>query len=337
MISGYNARFRNAFHDRTMPQLYPALEPDKVWTLETGTAHHVYVEECGNPAGLPVILLHGGPGSGSKPYHRQFFDPARYRIVIFDQRGCGRSTPVGETCNNTTADLIADMEAIRRRLGVEQWILFGGSWGATLALLYAQQHPQRVRAMILRGAFLARRRDVDWFFADGVSRIFPERWSEFVRAFPEARDGNFVDAAWRNMHDGVAAHRRATALAWSAWTGRVVTWLLPASDVSASSPSAEQLARMENETMIETHYAHHRYFIAEDQILQQIDRIPTLPCIIVHGRRDLTCPVESSWSLHRAIPQSQLRVLPDAGHLANEPAMIDALITASNQIAEMLA
>jgi proline iminopeptidase len=314
-----------------MRQLYPPLEPTAHWLLEAGI-HRVYVEECGAADGIPVVFLHGGPGSGCKPYHRQFFDPQRYRVILLDQRGCGRSTPAGEVRDNDTGRLLDDLEAIRTRLGIERWVVFGGSWGATLALLYAQRHPERVRALILRGTFLARRSDVDWFFRDGVSRVFPDAWADFIAAFPDVTDGDYVAAASRDIVSPDPAVRAAAARAWSAWTGRVVTWLM-ANGEPSPAPSPEQLARMLNEVGIETHYARHRYFIDEDQILANLHRLPAVPVTIIHGRRDLTCLPESSWTLHRRLPGSTLRILPEAGHLASEPAMIDALVTATDQLA----
>lgn len=317
-----------------MRVLFPPLEPVSTWCLETGGVHRVYVEDCGSRDGTPVVFLHGGPGSGCKPYHRQFFNPARYRVILFDQRGCGRSTPAGATAENTTADLIADMEAIRERLGIERWVLFGGSWGATLALLYAQRHPGRVLAMILRGTFLARRQDVDWFFRDGVSRIFPDAWETFTAAFPAVADGDYVAAACEEMRSGDPARRTACARAWSDWTGKVVTYLLPESP--ATEPTPEQTERMRNEVSVETHYAQHRYFIEENQVLRDVPRLPRVPTVIVHGRRDLTCTLEASWTLHRALPHSRLVILREAGHLASEPAMIDALVSATEQLHEAL-
>lgn len=317
-----------------MRVLFPPLEPVSSWYLETGGVHRVHVEDCGRRDGIPIVFLHGGPGSGCKPYHRQFFDPARYRIVLFDQRGCGRSTPAGATEQNTTAELIADIEAIRERLGIGRWVLFGGSWGATLALLYAQRHPQRVRAMILRGTFLARRQDIDWFFRDGVSRIFPDAWEAFTAAFPSVVDGDYVAAAYEAMRAGDPARRTACARAWSGWTGKVVTCLL--SETPAAELTPEQLERMRNEVAVETHYARHRYFIEENQVLRDVPRLPQVPTVIVHGRRDLTCTLEASWMLHRALPHSRLVILREAGHLASEPAMIDALVSATEQLHESL-
>lgn len=317
-----------------MRELYPVIEPTQHFMLQTVGRHAVYVEECGNPRGIPVVFLHGGPGSGCKPYHRQFFDPTRYRIVLFDQRGCGRSTPQGETIDNTTSHLLADMEAIRERLEIDRWVLFGGSWGATLALLYAQACPGRVLAQVLRGTFLARQRDLDWFFARGVNAIFPDYWEETLAALGAGENPDIIDAAYERMHGGDPDTARRTAKAWSAWTGRIVTYLLP--EGAAGEPAVQEEGRLLNEVRIETHYARHRYFLQDDQILRAADRLPAVPTCIVHGRRDLTCTLESSWALHRALPGSRLTILREAGHLASEPQMIDALVAATDRLAEML-
>lgn len=324
-----------------MRSLYPPIEPRSVFHLEAAPPHRVYVEDCGNPAGQPVVFLHGGPGSGCKPYHRQFFNPDRYRVVLLDQRGCGRSMPAGETRSNDTGGLLDDLEAIRTRLGIERWLLFGGSWGATLALRYAQTHPDRVTGLILRGTFLARQRDLDWFFGGvdsgtGVHAVFPDGWDELQAQFPGIAAADLIDECRRRLSSTDAELRWRTARAWSQWTGRVVTYMLPASE-SPPAPSADDRQRIVDEVTIETHYASHRYFIGENQILDAIGRLPQVPITIVHGRRDLTCPLESSWVLHRALPRSRLVIVPDAGHLASEPAMIDALVTATDAMIESLA
>lgn len=317
-----------------MRELYPPLEPNTVHRLDVEPPHRVCVEECGNPRGMPVVFLHGGPGSGCKSYHRQFFDPARYRIVLFDQRGCGRSSPPGETQKNSTPLLLTDLETIRNRLGIDRWLLFGGSWGTTLALLYAQAHPDRVLGMILRGTFLARQQDLDWFFGSGVDRIFPDYRESLRSRFPVEERGDLIAACYRRMQSDDAELRWQTAQAWSAWTGGIVTYLL--AEGEAKPPTPEDRQRTINEVAIETHYAYHRYFIDENQILDRIARLPPVPMTIVHGRRDLTCPLESSWALHRALPKSKLVVVREAGHLASEPAMVDALVTVTDEMVRLL-
>ncbi|MBI2969484.1 MAG: prolyl aminopeptidase [Gammaproteobacteria bacterium] len=313
-----------------MRQLYPEIEPFAVHRLAVDTLHEIYVEECGNPDGVPVVFLHGGPGSGCREDHRRYFDPARYRVVLFDQRGCNRSTPRGEVRENSTLELLGDMERIRERLGVRRWLVYGGSWGAALALLYAEAHPDRVQAMILRGAFLARRCDLDWFLRAGVSRIFPDEWTRFEGHVPEAERTDLVGAYHRRLHGPDHEERIAAARAWSRWAGRVTTYLLPESE------EEEDTEKTICQVSIETHYAYHRYFIRENQVLEEIGRLPRVPVLIVHGRRDLTCTLDSSWSLHRDIPASVLKIVREGGHLASEPVMIDALVHATDEMAEKL-
>lgn len=314
-----------------MRTLYPELGPDTAGPIETGS-HSVYVEQCGNQHGIPVVFLHGGPGSGCNDNHRRYFNPDRYRIILFDQRGCNRSSPTGAIEHNTTQDLLADMERIRRHLGIDKWLLFGGSWGATLALLYAETHPERVLGLILRGAFLARQCDLDWFVRDGVNRIFPDHWQELTADFSTAETDDLIAALHRRIFAGDDDIRRQAARAWALWAGRVVTWSL-----TDEYLLDEQMDKILNEARIEVHYAHNRYFIDENQILDQIGRVPEVPITLIHGRRDLTCLPESSWLLHRALIRSRLVLLPQAGHLAGEPAMVDALIDATDQMAQSLA
>ncbi len=317
-----------------MRTLYPEITNPQVHSLPVGNEHVLYVEECGTRQGLPVVFLHGGPGSGCKAYHRQFFDPARYRIVLLDQRGCGRSRPQGCTEANTTSDLVADLERIRTHLGIDRWVLFGGSWGSTLALIYAQTHPDRVLGMILRGTFLARQIDLDWFFKIGVNHIFPDYWQKVMRTFSDHEHADMIEACYRRVRSGDPAERLAAARAWSEWTGRVVTYRLPEGPSLPKTP--EEDLRMLNDVMIETHYAQHRYFIDPNQILRDVNKLPRVPTTLIHGRADLTCTVEGSWSLHQALPHSELTILRDAGHLASEPLVIDALVTATDAMAARL-
>ena len=321
-----------------MRTLYPPLEAAASFYLDNDPLHRVYVEECGAVTGIPIVFLHGGPGSSCKAYHRQFFDPARYRAVLFDQRGCGRSTPHGAIERNDTQALIDDMEAIRTRLGIDRWVVFGGSWGATLGLAYAEAHPERVLALILRASFLARQCDVDWFFKEGVNRVFPDYWSELQAAFTAEEQQDLVAACYRRMNGADPAQRLATAKAWAAWTGRVVTYLLPQSDPApARELGREEADRLIGEVAIETHYAWHRYFLQPDQLLRDSGRLPKVPITLVHGRRDMTCTLDASWSLHQRRPDARLVIVPEAGHLASEPAMIDALVRATDEMAGILA
>jgi len=313
-----------------MNGLYPPLEPYDVQRVSVGQGHEVYVEECGCPEGDPVVFLHGGPGSGSASDHRRYFDPDYYRIILLDQRGSGRSTPLGETKHNTTWELVQDLDTVRKRLGIGRWLLFGGSWGATLALVYAQTHPDAVAGMVLRGTFLARPVDLRWFFeAEGVARVFPEAWEAFCRPIPATERDDAARAYHRRVHGDDPVVALSWARAWSAWTDRVVTWTLPPAPQAqeADQDSERLLAKVR----IETHYALHRYFIAEHPILERVDALPDAPVSIVHGRRDLTCALEASWTLHRAVQGSRL-VVADAGHVASEPAMIDALVGETDRL-----
>jgi proline iminopeptidase len=317
--------------------LYPTISPKQILKLRFGL-HQVHVEECGREDGIPVVFLHGGPGSSCKPYHRQFFDPARYRIVLFDQRGAGQSLPHGETRDNTLWTLLSDMERIRESLNIERWVLFGGSWGATLALAYAQQYASRVLAMIIRGTFLARERDLNWFYADGgVNRLFPDSWQRLIEPIPVDERGDLVAAYYRRVQDSPSEEARRFAGIWSAWGSRIVTSSLnnkANADVNRS-PAAASDGTL-NEVRIETYYAFHRYFLAPNQLLRDIRRLPQVPTVIIHGRRDLTCTMEASWVLHNSLSGSELIQLESSGHLANETDMIDALVTATDAMAERL-
>ena len=314
-----------------MRELYPEIEANKSYRLKVDLLHTIYAEETGNPKGIPVIFLHGGPGSGCNENHRRYFNPKKYRVVLFDQRGCNRSSPAGETINNSTQDLLQDIEHIREHLGIERWMVFGGSWGATLGLLYAQSHPSRVLAMVLRGAFLARQKDLDWFGKEGASMIFPDYWQEFTEIIPEGERHDLVSAYHSRVHGADRKVRQAASLAWSKWAGRIVTYLLPGVEYEPGD-----IDKTVCEALIETHYAKHRYFIAENRILDRVAQLPAVPTRIIHGRRDLTCTLDASWSLHRALPESELVVVREGGHLAGEPVMADALVTATDEMAGLL-
>jgi proline iminopeptidase len=314
-----------------MKVLYPDLDPYATHHFEYDN-HKIYLEECGNPAGLPVLFLHGGPGSGCKAYHRCFFNPEKYRIILLDQRGAGRSAPQGELANNTTAALLGDLEDIRKRLGIPRWLLFGGSWGAALALLYAQEHPGEVSGLVLRGAFLARQRDLRWFVEDGANRIYPEPWCQFLDSIPEAERDRPVECLYRHLTGEDELARRRAAKAWALWSGQVVL----GDGFDPTELNSHVSAQVVNQARIELHYAVNRYFIEENRILDRCDGIGHLPAILIHGRRDLTCPVESSFSLHRKLPNSKLWVLPNAGHVPSGGDMIDALVSAADRMAERL-
>ncbi len=316
-----------------MKPLYPQLEPYSSFALEVDNMHRIYVEQCGNPEGLPVIYLHGGPASGCKPDHRCFFNPDIYRIILFDQRGCGRSKPFGELKNNTTQHLIEDLENIRQHLEIKQWVLYGGSWGATLALLYAQQYRHAVSAMILRGIFLARENDLSWFAGNGANWIYPEMWETFMSSINyngHATDAMqvFFDCLW-----GEDKQRQLNAaLGWSIWGAQVA--LGNEFDLSTLPESAD--SAMLEQVRIEAHYAKARYFLSENQILNNCKKIQDIPTIIIHGRRDLVCPLEAAWSLHKQLPKADYTCLPNTGHIAKGDEMIDALIRATDTMATQL-
>ena len=314
-----------------MRELYPEIGATRSYRLKVDQVHTLYVEETGNTRGIPVIFLHGGPGSGCNENHRRYFNPKKYRVVLFDQRGCHRSTPAGETKNNSTQDLLQDIERIREHLGIDRWMVFGGSWGATLGLLYAQAHPARVLALVLRGTFLARQTDLDWFGRHGASMIFPDYWREFTEIIPADERHDLVSAYHARVHGADRKLRQAAALAWSKWAGRLVTYLLPGAGYEPGD-----VDKTVCEVLIETHYAMHRYFIPENRILDHVDHLPAVPTRIIHGRRDLTCTLDASWSLHQALPDSELVVVKEGGHLAGEPVMVDALVTATDEMAGVL-
>jgi proline iminopeptidase len=314
-----------------MNTLYPEITPFHSFFLTTTSNHRVYVEQSGNPAGIPVIFLHGGPCSGTKPDHRRFFNPERYQIILMDQRGCGLSTPFGELQHNTTQDLIADMEQIRQQLGIQQWLLFGGSWGGTLALLYAQQYPQTVSAMILRGVFLARQADMDWFLHpdNGVSRIYPQRWQALQVCLADSVENVLTRLCERVFGDNRALAEQA-AQQWQAWGGQVAL----GNDFQYSEQPVSERDLLQ--VQMELHYAKQRYFINENQILENCGILQTIPTIIIHGQQDLTCPLEAGWRLHQALPQAEYVVLPNSGHIAKGDEMIDALVTATDKMALIL-
>jgi proline iminopeptidase len=314
-----------------MQHLYPAIEPFEVQTVSVSDGHSLYVEECGRADGLPVVFVHGGPGAACESYHRQFFNPEIYRIILFDQRGCGRSTPHASLQGNTTQKLVEDMEIIRSALSIDRWIVFGGSWGSTLGLVYAETHPEYVLGLILRGIFLCRPRDIHWFYQDGASFMLPDHWQDFLKPIPEAERGDMVSAYYSRLTGDDEIAMMAAAKAWSLWEGRAST-LLPKTAVvnHFNNPgTALSLAR------IECHYFMNDSFLQADQILGNAIRLKEIPGVIVHGRYDVVCPLEQAWLLHQAWPESRLQVIQDAGHSASEPGIIDALVTATSQFAQL--
>jgi proline iminopeptidase len=311
------------------PDLYPTIEPFATHRIEVSGIHSLYVEEIGTPGGIPAVFLHGGPGAGCEPAHRRFFDPARYRVVLFDQRGSGRSTPHAELRENTTAHLIADLEHIRERLGIARWLVFGGSWGSTLALAYAETYPERVSALVVRGIFLCRPEEIRWFYQTGASWVFPDWWQDFLDPIPEQERSDLVRAYYRRLTGGDEIARMTAAKAWSLWEGRTAT-LLENRDLQehfAGAHMALSLAR------IECHYFVHDAFLAPNQLLRDAHRLAAIPGVIVQGRYDLICPMRSAWELHRAWSNADLAVVPDAGHSAFEPGICSALVAATDRFA----
>lgn len=312
--------------------LYPAIEPYATRRLAVEPPHALYIEECGNPDGLPVLFLHGGPGAGCLPYHRRFFDPAVYRVILFDQRGAGRSAPHACLEGNTTQALVRDIEAIRELLGIDTWLVFGGSWGSTLGLVYAQAHPQRVSGLVLRGIFLCRPQDIHWFYQHGAGRLFPEFWQAYLAPVPESERDDMVSAYYRLLTSDDERTRLAAARAWSLWEGRTLS-LVPdpkVEDCFADPQFALAMAR------IECHYFSHDSFLAADQIIDDVYKIADIPAIIVHGRYDVVCPVDQAVALAAAWPRAELQIIADAGHAASEPGIIDALVSATRDMARKL-
>lgn len=312
---------------------YPEIHPYHEFRLQVSATHNLYVEESGNPQGIPVLFIHGGPGGGCAPAHRSFFDPEKYRIILFDQRGCGRSTPHSELSENTTAELVEDIRKIKEHLDIDQWLLFGGSWGSTLSLLYAQSYPEHVSGMILRGIFLCRDADIQWFYQRGASAIFPDYWKDYEQIIPERERDNMLLAYYKRLTSDNEIARMSAAKAWSIWEGRCST-LDPNQDIVdhfADPHFALAMAR------IEAHYFINKAFIEDNQILKNCHKIRQIKTTIIHGRYDMVCPVEQALALYEALPDSELHIVRDAGHSAFERGITDNLIQATEQFALSMA
>lgn len=313
-----------------MRELYPEIEPYRTHHLPVDAIHTLRVEECGNPNGLPVIFLHGGPGAGLATYHRRFFDPARYRIVLFDQRGAGQSTPHAELRDNTTWHLVADIEAIREKLGIERWVAFGGSWGSTLALAYAQKHPERVLGLVIRGIFLCRPEEIRWFYEEGgASWILPEKWQRYAAAIPAEEHGNMLEAYWQRLTSDDEQVRLAAAKAWGAWEGGSIT--LAESPETVAAFEAPQVAL--SLARIEAQYFRNSAYLEPNQLLRDVHKIRHIPTTIVHGRYDIICPVKNAYDLAAEWPEADFHVVL-AGHAASEPAIVDVLVQATDALAD---
>lgn len=309
-------------------QPYPEIEPFDSGFLSVSPLHTLYYEQSGNPNGKPVVFLHGGPGGGTNAKCRRFFDPAVYRIVLFDQRGCGKSTPHAELAHNTTWDLVADIERVREHLGIDRWQVFGGSWGSTLALAYAQTHPDKVTELVLRGIFLLRRSELEWFYQKGCDALYPDAWETYLAAIPEVERGDLISAYHRRLTSPDGATRVAAARAWSVWEGATSFLWQDASHIESSAEDEFALAF----ARIECHYfVNGGFFEHDDQLLRNVDRIRDIPTVIVQGRYDVVCPLRSAWDLHRAWPEAELRIVQDAGHSAFEPGIMHQLLEATDR------
>lgn len=307
-----------------MKTLLPPIKPFAEHMIKVSDGHEIYVEESGDPKGIPILFVHGGPGAGCTPDDRRYFDPEHYRIILFDQRGCGRSTPYGGLEHNTTAKLIQDMEAIRTQLKIKKWMLFGGSWGSTLSLLYAQQYPHLVKGMILRGVFLGRKKDLTWFYQDGANQLFPDYWQEFLLPIPEEERHNMIAAYYQRLSGQDELARMNAAKHWAQWEGQCAT-LNPCKSVMERFTNTHTAVSL---SLIETHYFMNHCFIENDQILKEAYRLEGIPGIIVHGRYDVICPLENAYILHQAWSGSELHIIRDAGHSAAEQTITDALVNA---------
>jgi proline iminopeptidase len=308
--------------------LYPEIEPYSSGLLNVSDLHTIYYEECGNPKGKPVLIVHGGPGGGCNPTMRRTHDPEAYRIILVDQRGCGRSTPHAELEGNTTWDLVADFEKLREKLGIERWQLCGGSWGSTLSLAYAETHPERVSEIILRGIFMLRRWELEWFYQQGTDALFPDAWEAYLAPIPETERGDLMAAYYKRLTGNNEAEKLACARAWSTWEGTTLSLL----------PDAERQARFGDDhfaiafARIECHYFMNKgFFERDDQLLANAGRLKGIPGIMVHGRYDVVTPLKNAWDLKKAWPEAELEIIADAGHTATEPGVVDALVRASDK------
>jgi proline iminopeptidase len=311
-------------------QLYPELEPYNSGWLKMPGGHDIYYEECGAPAGRPVVIVHGGPGGGCNPAMRRFHDPARYRIVLFDQRGCGRSAPHASLDGNTTWDLVADMERLRIHLGIEAWQLCGGSWGSTLSLVYAEAHPERVTELVLRGIFLLRKAELDWFYQQGCNWIYPEAFENYLAQIPAAERDNMIDAYYKRLTSNNRETQLSAARAWSVWEGTTLSLL----------DDRERVERFANESYalafarIECHYFINKgFFRCDNQLIEDAHRIANIPGTIIHGRYDVVTPLKNAWDLAKAWPKAELRIVPDAGHAMTEPGIAHEIVMATDKYA----
>lgn len=309
-----------------MRELYPEIEPYKIHQLSVSKIHTLYIEEAGNPSGEPVVFLHGGPGGGLSPKHRRYFNPSRYRVILIDQRGAGKSTPYAELEENTTWNLVQDIETVRNFLHIDKWVVFGGSWGSTLSLCYAIRHADVVTRLILRGIFLCRKEEINWFYQQGASFIFPDKFQDYISVIPQEERGDLLSAFYKRLTSDDPETRLQAAKAWSLWEGSALRLIPEQETMDTFEEIAISLAR------IECHYfVNNCFFPTDNYILENVGNISHLPVTIVHGRYDVVCPVKNAFDLHHQLPKSTLEVIADAGHAADEPGITDALIRATDQ------
>ena len=304
-------------------ELFPNIEPFNTFHLPVSDLHTIYVEESGNKNGKPVIFLHGGPGGGVDPKYRRYFNPDKWHIIMFDQRGCGKSTPFAELKENTTWDLVDDIEKIRNHLSIDRWVIYGGSWGSTLSLAYSQTYPDSCKALILRGIFLVRKKEIHWFYQEGASKIFPDNWQSFVAPIPIEKRNNLLEAYYNLLIGEDSSKKIEAAKAWSTWEGSTVRLIQDKDFIGDFSDEkfAEAFAR------IECHYfMNHAWFDSDNHLIENVDKIRHIPAVIVHGRYDIICPVENAWELHQAWPESELHIIPDAGHSIFEEGIKDKIL-----------
>ena len=305
--------------------VFPEIEPHQKFWFRVSDVHELYVEECGNPDGQPLVFLHGGPGAGFSAFHRRLFDPAHYRIILFDQRGAGQSRPHADLRENTTWDLVDDIEKLRKHLGIKQWLVFGGSWGSTLAIAYAETHPRSVSHLVLRGIFLCRKEEIEWFYQSGADRIFPDIWQEYQRPIPENERGDMVSAFYKRLTSTNEQVRLEAAKAWSGWEGATVHLIPDPATMTkfTGDMMAVALAR------IECHFfTNGCWFTSDDQLLRDVEKIRHIPAVIIHGRYDVVCPVKNAFDLHRVWPEATLKIVADAGHAVDEPGILRELVNA---------
>ncbi|MBT3204200.1 MAG: prolyl aminopeptidase [Gammaproteobacteria bacterium] len=312
--------------------LFPAIQPTRTMYIQVSADHELYIEECGKADGVPIVFLHGGPGGSCEPAHRRYYDPERYRIILFDQRGCGKSRPHASLENNTTQDLIDDLEKIREHLEIDKWVVFGGSWGSTLALAYAEAHVDRVLGLVLRGIFLCRQQDVDWFYQGGAARLFPDAWQDFIAPIPENERSDLVTAYHKRLTSDNELERMAAAKAWSIWEGSTATLRKNSAviDYFSDPHIALSIAR------IECHYFINNSFFEENQLLENAYKLKHIPGFIVHGRYDVICPIDQAFALHDKWPNAQLKVIADAGHAVSEEGIVKALVESTNTMLRLL-